>query len=206
MLIEHSLRHIRVKLSLVVEILTHLGIALVPIRIHGLTSDALVAVSMENTASKISRVLLEDVAGWCATGALLDVWALARLELLERQRIVLAACQAETIGALLWRSVALYSSHSCSLARLLQREAAVVPTEASIIETWGSSVAMYRRLWPLRALLVRLELPISLRLIRMGNATGALGEHIAAWLLRRNTTYKIKFKQSILTNWPAPPG
>jgi hypothetical protein len=39
-----------------VEILTHLGIALVPIRIHGLTSDALVAVSMENTAAKISRV------------------------------------------------------------------------------------------------------------------------------------------------------
>jgi hypothetical protein len=56
LLIEHSLRHIRVKLSLVVEILTHLGIALVPIRIHGLTSDALVAVSMENTAAKISRV------------------------------------------------------------------------------------------------------------------------------------------------------
>ena len=44
------------KLSLVVKILPHLGIALVPVRIHGLTSDTLVAISMENTASKISWV------------------------------------------------------------------------------------------------------------------------------------------------------
>ena len=86
------------KLPLVVEILPHLGIALVPIRIHGLTCDTLVTISMENTTSKISWVLLEDIADWCATSTLLDVWALARLELLERQRIVLAACQAETIG------------------------------------------------------------------------------------------------------------
>jgi len=182
------------KLSLVVKILPHLGIALVPVRIHGLTSDALVAISMENTASKISWVLLKDITDWCAASALLDVRALARLELLERQRIVLAACQAKSIGALLWRSVALYSSHSCSLARLLQREAAVVPAEAGIIETWSSSMAMHGRLRSLRALLLRLKLTTSLRLIRMGNATGALGEHIAAWLLRRNMKYKTKFK------------
>ena len=153
---------------------------------------------MEHTASKISWILLEDVADHGTASALLDVWALAGLELLERQRIVLAARHAETIGALLWRSVALYSSHSCSLTSLLKREATVIPAEASIIEALGSSMAMYCRLRSLRAPLVRLELPISLRLIRMGNAAGALGEHVAACLLERNTTYKIKFKQFII--------
>ena len=200
LLIEHSLCHIRVKLSLVVEILTHLGIALVPIRIHGLACDALVAVSVENAASKISWVLLKDVADTCATSTLLDVWALAGLELLERQRVVLAVCHAEVIWALLWRSVALHSSHSRSLTCLLQREAAIVPAEAGIIESWSSSVAMYCRLGSLRALLVRLELTISLRLIRIGNAARALGEHVGAWLLKRNTRYKIKSNQSLLTN------
>ena len=131
---------------------------------------------------------------------MLDVWALARLELLESQRIVLAACQAESTGALLWRSVALDSSHSCSLTRLLQREAAIVPAEAGIIETLRPSVAMYRGPRSLRALLLRWKLPRSLRLIRMGNATGTLGEHIGARLLKRNTKYKTKFNQRLLTN------
>ena len=198
LLIEYSLRHIRVKLALVVEILAHLGIALVPIRIHRLTCHTLVAVSMENTASKISWVLLEDIAGSWATSALLDVWALARLELLERQRIVLAACQAETTRPLLWRSVALHSSHSCSLASLLQREAAIVPAEAGIIEALRSSVAVYRGLRSLRALLLRWKLPRSLRLIRMGNATGTLGEHIGARLLKRNTILRSNLNKDYL--------